>query len=137
MRARVLAAGLAVLTLGPAGCGYAQPDLFEVQRSGADRNANVNLVVNDGGTVSCNRGTPIALPGPQLLTARDLARRLEQEATLSIDLPPAHNSILRYKVVTPSGSVAFSDTSAGKPHSFDRLVQFSQDVIEGVCKIRR
>jgi hypothetical protein len=132
---RALAAGLAVLGLG--GCGYAQPDLFEVQRSGADANANVNLVVNDGGTVTCNKGKQVALPGKELLTARDLARKLEQEASLAIDLPPARNSTLRYKVITESGSVAFSDTSAAKPRTFDRLVQFSKDVIEGVCKIER
>jgi hypothetical protein len=119
------------------GCGYAQPDLFEVQRSGADPNANVNLVVNDGGTVTCNKGKQLVLPGPELLTARDLARRLEQQATLAIDLPPARNSTLRYRVITPSGTVAFSDTSSGRPRSFDRLVQFSKDVIEGVCKINR
>src|SRR6478736_5747397 len=53
-RAPALTALLAALTV--TGCGYAQPDLFEVQRSGADRNANVNLVVNDGGTVTCNKG---------------------------------------------------------------------------------
>src|SRR5689334_7293988 len=128
---------LAALALALGGCGYAQPDLFEVQRSGADRNANVRLVVNDGGTVTCDKRKPVALPGKELLTARDLARKLEKEASLSIDLPPARNSTLRYKVVTQSGSVAFSDTSAGKPHAFDRLMQFSKDVIEGVCKIER
>ena len=129
----------AILLLAPAlgGCGYAQPDLFEVQRSGADRNANVRLVVNDGGTVTCDRRKPVALPGKELLTARELARQLEKEASLSIDLPPARNSTLRYKVITESGSVAFSDTSAGKPRTFDRLVRFSKDVIEGVCKIER
>jgi hypothetical protein len=131
----MIGAALAGAVLG--GCGYEQPDLFAVQRSGADPNANVRLVVNDGGTVTCNRGKPIALPGKQLLTARDLARKLDKEATLSIDLPPARNSTLRYKVFTESGTVAFSDTSAGRPRTFDRLVQFSKDVIEDVCKIQR
>jgi hypothetical protein len=131
----VLGAGLAAALLG--GCGYEQPDLFEVQRSGADRNANVRLVVNDGGTVSCNGGKQRAIPGEQLLTARDLARALDKEASLSIDLPPAANSSLRYRVKTQNGNLAFSDTSAHRPRTFDRLVQFTKDVIEDTCGIER
>ena len=120
-----------------AGCGAESADLFAVQRSGADRNANVRLIVNDGGTVTCNRGKPKALPGKALLQARELARDLEAQAQLSIDLPPASNSILRYVVRTPAGRVAFSDTSARRPKSFDRLAGFTKDVVEDVCGIAR
>jgi hypothetical protein len=125
----------AVLLLS--GCGQMSPDLFEVQRSGKDANANVDLVVNDGGTVRCNKGNDIALPGKQLLDARELARQLEKQASLSIELPPAANSILRYRVRTDNGSVAFSDTSTDKPKAFDELQQFTKDVIENTCKIDR
>ena len=47
---------LAVLLLAGlvAGCGTPSPDLFVVDRSGPDRNANVELLVNDGGSVTCN-----------------------------------------------------------------------------------
>lgn len=131
---------LAVLLVAGAllsGCGAESADLFEVQRSGDDANANVDLVVNDGGTVSCNRGKAIALPGKQLLDARELARDLEKEAGLAIELPPAANSILRYRVRTSNGSVAFSDTSANKPKSFDQLAAFAKDVIENTCRIER
>jgi hypothetical protein len=38
------------LAVAVAGCGTAPPDLFEVKRTGADRNANVDVVVNDGGS---------------------------------------------------------------------------------------
>ncbi len=120
-----------------AGCGYSQPDLFRVQRSGDDPNANVNLVVNDGGTVTCNGGKSRALPGKKLLAARELARDLEKEATLSIELPAEKNSILHYVVKTESGRVAFSDTSQARPRVFDRLAAFSKDVIENVCRIER
>ena len=120
-----------------AGCGAESADLFEVRRSGDDANANVNLVVNDGGTAACNGGEPIALEGKQLLDARELARDLEKEAALSIELPPAENSILRYVVRTSNGRIAFSDTSAGRPHAFDRVAAFSKSVIEDVCKIQR
>jgi hypothetical protein len=132
-RVLLLLAGALLL----AGCGEKSADLFEVQRSGADRNANVDLVVNDGGTVTCNQGKPIALPGTKLLDARELGRELEKEASLSIELPKGPGSTLRYVVRTSNGRVAFSDTSPNRPKAFDRLVAFSKDVIEDVCKIQR
>ena len=131
-----MAAGaLAALLL--AGCGAMQPDLFQVRRSGSGANADVVMTVNDGGTVTCNGGKPLVLPGRRLLAARELARRLDQQASLSIDLPPGHGSLLRYVVRTEAGRVAFSDTSTGKPKVFDQLQAFTKDVTEQVCRLRR
>jgi hypothetical protein len=132
-----VAAAVLLAALVVTGCGAESADLFEVQRSGKDPNANVDMVVNDGGTVRCNKGKPKALEGKQLLDARELARDLEAQASLSIELPPAENSILRYVVRTPAGRVAFSDTSAGRPKAFDQLAAFSKDVIENTCGIER
>lgn len=120
-----------------AGCGGESADLFEVQRSGADRNANVDLVVNDGGTVTCNRGKPRALPGKRLLDARELARDLEKQASLSIELPRGPRSNLRYVVRVSNGRVAFSDTSPNRPRAFDELQGFTKSVVEDVCGIER
>lgn len=120
-----------------AGCGADSADLFEVKRTGKDPNANVDLVVNDGGTASCNGGEPIALPGTGLLDARELARGLEKQASLSIELPPGPGATLRYVVRLANGRVAFSDTSTNRPKVFDELVGFSADVIENVCNIER
>ncbi len=119
------------------GCGGESADLFQVERSGADRNANVDLVVNDGGTVTCNRGEPRTLPGTRLLDARELARGLERQASLSIELPKGPGSTLRYVVRTSNGRVTFYDTSPHRPRVFDELVAFSKDVIEDVCGIER
>jgi hypothetical protein len=132
---RRLAAVLAALALS--GCGAESADLFEIQRSGDDPNANVDLVINDGGTATCNKGEAKALQGTQLLDARELARKIEKQASLSIELPPAPNSILRYVVRVSNGRVAFSDTSANKPKAFDELAAFSKTVIEDICKIER
>jgi hypothetical protein len=137
VRRPLVVAAVTAAALAATGCGYSQPDLFEVQRSGADRNANVTVVVNDGGTVSCDDHKAKALPGKQLLTARDLARKLDKEASLSIELPPAGNSILRYKVTTQTGTIAFSDTSQHRPRTFDRLAAFTKDVVEDICGIER
>lgn len=131
------AAAVIVVALAPAGCGAGSADLFQVERKGKDPNANVDLVVNDGGTVTCNGGEPTALQGDGLLDARELARGLEKQAALSIELPPGRGATLRYVVRTSNGRVAFSDTSEGRPRVFDELVAFSADVIENVCGIER
>jgi hypothetical protein len=124
----VLAAG----ALG--GCGQPPPDLFEVSRTGDGPGADVNLVVSDGGTVSCNGAEPVAL-GERLLTARQLNRDLTEAAVLGLELPPGPDPVLSYRVRLESGEVAFSDTSRQKPASFDRLAAFVSDVSEHVCGI--
>jgi hypothetical protein len=131
-RLALLAAAVTV-----AGCGSPSPDLFEVTRSGADRNANVRLLVSDAGTVTCNDAKPKALTGPQLLEARDVARELSKQAALAIQLEPEKDSTLRYEVKTEGGNVAFSDTSRGRPKAFNRLVAFTADVAENICGIER
>ena len=132
---RVAAAVLGALAL--TGCGAESADLFEVRRSGADPNANVNLVINNGGTASCNGQKPVALPGKRLLDARELARQLEKQASLSIELPKERDAVLHYVVRTSNGRVAFSDTSPDRPKAFDDVVAFSKDIIENVCGIDR
>jgi len=131
---RRAAAAAAILLL--AGCGTASPDLFEVRRSGEDPAANLALVVNDGGTVSCN-GHEHALDADRLLQARELARELEEPAQLGIELPPGRGAVLKYRVRLEAGAVAFSDTSPGNPRAFLRIAAFTHDVAERVCGIVR
>ena len=125
-----------VLALLSAGCGTASPDLFEVKRSGEDRAANLTMVVNDGGRVSCN-GREHELDADRLLTARELRRELAKPAELGIELPPGPNPVLSYRVRLEAGSVAFSDTSKGNPEEFLKLAAFTKDVAERVCGIVR
>ena len=132
--APVVAALAAALAL--AGCGTPSPDLFEVQRRGDDRNANVDVVVNDGGSVSCN-GKTHALGADRLLRARQLLRDLEPQAKLHLELPPGPNAELSYRARMEAGNVAFSDTSRNNPKSFLALAAFTKDVTEDVCGLAR
>jgi hypothetical protein len=127
---------LALVALLFAGCGTPSPDLFEVTRSGEDRNANVTMVVNDGGRVTCN-GREHKLDADRLLRARELTRDLDQPAELGLELPPGPNPVLSYRVRMEAGSVAFSDTSRDNPSEFLRLAAFTKDVAERVCGIVR
>ena len=131
---RRAAAAVALLLL--AGCGTASPDLFEVRRSGEDRAANVTLVVNDGGHVTCN-GAEHELDADRLLQARELQRDLAEQAELGIELPPGPGAVLSYRVRMEAGTVSFSDTSPGIPRTFQRLAGFTKDVAERVCGIVR
>jgi len=134
------AAVAALLTaLAVTGCGSPSPDLFEVTRSGRDRNANLRLVVSDGGGVRCNDREEKALDADRLLDARQLARDLETQAALGLELPPAKGSdpTLSYRVRLEDGTIAFSDTSRGRPPSFDRLAAFTKAVAEDVCGVER
>lgn len=119
-----------------AGCGSPPGDLFVVERSGEDPNANLELLVSDGGSVRCD-GEEHALDADRLLTARQLLRDLEPQTELSIELPPGPGTQLSYRVRTESGTVAFSDRSAGAPQTFQRVAAFTTDVAERVCGIER
>jgi hypothetical protein len=129
-------AAAALLLVLLAGCGTASPDLFEVRRSGDDRAANVTVVVNDGGQVTCN-GEEHPLDADRLLQARELSRELAEPAELGIELPPGPGAVLSYRVRLEAGTVAFSDTSRGNPPVFQRVAGFTKDVTERVCGIVR
>jgi hypothetical protein len=127
---------LVVLTLLLAGCGGPAGDLFEVQRSGADRNANLTLVVSDDGFVTCN-GRKRELPPDLLLRARRLTRELSRQAELNLALPAGPNAVLSYEARMAAGTIAFADTSRPLPPSFTELTVYTKDVAEDVCKITR
>ena len=133
---RLLATALG-LGLALSGCGSPSADLFEVVRTGADRNANVRLLVSDGGSVRCNRGKPVSLDAERLLTARALAHDLEGQAALGLELPRGRGTILSYRARLEAGTISFSDRSRGIPPTFNRLAAFTTDVAERVCKLER
>ena len=97
----------------------------------------LSLLVSDDGTVTCNRRKPVPMGAKRLLDARELARDLEKQAALGLELPKEKGSILAYKVRLETGTVAFADTSRGLPKTFSRVEAFTADVAERVCKIRR
>jgi hypothetical protein len=133
VRRALLAVALAAVL---AGCGSRPPDLFVVERSGADRNGDVELLVSDGGSVTCN-GHEHPLDAERLLTARRLVRDLSPQAELAIELPKGPGTELSYRVTMEAGTIAFSDRSPGIPSTFQRLAAFTKDVSERVCGIER
>jgi len=118
------------------GCGSPSADLFLVKRSGADKNANLTLLVSDDGTVTCN-GAKHEIPNEKLLDARKLTRELSPQAELHLALPPRPGTVLSYKVRMEAGTVTFSDTSRPLPSEFAELELFTKSVAEDVCGLAR
>jgi hypothetical protein len=128
---------LAAIALLAAGCGGRSADLFGVDREGSIPDARLRIVVNDGGTVSCDSGADRRLPDDLLVAAREIQRDLAQPATQGLRLAPGAQSVLRYDVTTPDGRVRFADDSHGSPPVLDRLAYFVRQVAQKVCGHRR
>ncbi|CAB4866256.1 MAG: hypothetical protein F2799_02355 [Actinobacteria bacterium] len=121
-----------------AGCGTQQSaDLFQVTRTGTISGANLKLLVNDSGTVTCNGGKPRVLPGPLLLAARALSGDLAADAGKPVAGDPPVNSVYRFRVKSGAGTLDWIDGSLGLPDSYLRLSQFTRTVAKTVCGLAR
>ncbi|MGB2710184.1 MAG: hypothetical protein WBC33_01610 [Conexibacter sp.] len=137
MRRALLTCCAAVLASGLAACGADYPDLFVLTRSGSLPGAKLTLLVNDGGTVSCNGGAPRQLPDQLLLDARDIETSLQEEAHDDLVLPASARSLLRYRLRAEEGTVTFSDTDAATRPELGKLVAFTRTVAQDVCGLAR
>jgi hypothetical protein len=120
---RWLALGLvAVGGLGLAGCGLGveSPDLFLLTRTG--QGGGLTLLVNDGGTISCNGKHPRPLSDPLLLRARDLASALDGDAKAKLRIASAPNTVYRYTIRLQNGTISFPDTATAGGR-YPRLAQ--------------
>lgn len=105
------ALALIALATAVAGCGFdvQSPDLFLLTRTG--QGGKLTMLVNDGGTISCNGGPARRLPDPLLLTARDLAGSLDGDARQGLRIASAPNTVYRYTIKLQNGTVSFPDTA--------------------------
>jgi hypothetical protein len=108
LRAAVVLLVAALVT----GCGFEveEPDLFLVTRTGAQGH-KLSLLVNDGGTISCDGGKPKNLPDPLLLQARDLASNLNDDVSAKLRFPASARSVYTYTVKVQNGTMSFPDTA--------------------------
>ena len=119
-----------------AGCGTPGADLFVVTRSGSIPGAGLRMRTVDDGQVVCN-GTSHDLPSKLLIASRVLVRDLADPAKAGTDLPPRPGSILRYRIRTEDGTVAFSDNSRGQPAVFFRAALLVRQIAKGPCGLPR
>lgn len=127
---------LAAVAVGLAGCGTEGADLMIVQRSGTIPGAALRLRVIDDGQVECN-GARHDLGSDELIDAREITRELAEPARRGTSLPPGHPSVLRFRIRTAEGVVAFSDTSPRQPRVFYRAAQLVRTIAKGACGLDR
>lgn len=124
-------------------CGGPSADLYVVERTGSTPGARLSMVVSDGGAVSCNRAPQDPITSAQLIEAREITDELNGDeeapgpAVLGVRLQPGDGSILRYRVRTEKGTVAFSDTSKGQPEAFYRLARLTRRLAKDSCGLAR
>ena len=130
---RVLFGGvLALVVLTGCGLDVQAPDLFQVTRTGAG-GQRLTLLVNDGGTISCNGGEPKSLPDPQLLQARDLATSLNADVKAKLRFPVNGRSVFSYTVKVQNGTFSFPDTAADTRKELSRFELFVLQAAASPC----
>jgi hypothetical protein len=131
MKGAVVAALLAVFL---AGCGLdvQEPDLFLVTRTGA-HGPKLSLLVNDSGTISCDRGKPKAISDPQLLAARDLASSLNTDVSDKLKFPGSARSVYSYTVKVANGTMSFPDVAAQTHKELSDLELFVVQAAANPC----
>jgi hypothetical protein len=129
----VLCCGLAGCGLGLAACGLQvqSPDLFSLTRIGQGQ--RLTLLVNDGGTISCNGGANKMLPDPLLIMARDLATSLDGDAKANLKIASPANSVFSYTVKLQDGTISFPDTAAATRPELAQVEQFALSAASTPC----
>jgi hypothetical protein len=117
-----------------AGCGFAQtsPDLFVLQRSGPGK--PLTLLVNDGGTIRCDGGSPRSISSRMLIQARALADSLDKDAKARLHVAPRPGSVYRYTLKLQNGTVSFADTAAAGHHELGPAELFATQAAQGPCR---
>jgi hypothetical protein len=131
---RIAAAVLATAAV-LAGCGFdvQSADLFQVTRVGQGQ--KLTLLVNDSGTIACNGGKPKPLPDKQLLQARDLSTKLNDDANAKLRFPATARSVFSYTVKVQNGTFTFPDTAAGARKELAELELFVVQAAADPCGI--
>jgi hypothetical protein len=120
------------LLLGACGFDVEEPDLFLLTRTG--QHGTLSLLVNYGGTVSCNGGKAKNLPDPLLLNARNLESSLDADAMAKLNIPTPKDSVFSYKVRLQDGTIYFPDTAGATHSELAQAEQFALQTDQQVCQ---
>lgn len=112
----------ACLVLAGCGLNVNSPDLFVLTRTGQGQ--TLTMLVNDGGTIRCNGGKTKPLPDKLLLSARDLADKLDADAKKGLHIPRTARSVFFYSVRLQDGTISFPDTAAAQHSELATAEQF-------------
>lgn len=122
---------LALAALAGCGLNVQAPDLFLLTRTGPG--GKLTELVNYAGTVSCNGGPAKPVPDPLLIQARDLADTLDADAQAKLRIPAGPNSIYRYTVKLPDGTISFPDTAGARHSELAQIQLWALQAAQGPC----
>jgi hypothetical protein len=125
----VAAVAVAVLT---AGCfDVRSADLFLLTRTG--QGSTLRLLVNDGGTISCNGGKAKTVSNTTLITARDLADNLATDAQNKLTIPNAAGSVYYYRIRLQQGTISFPDRASATRKVLAQAELFATQTAQREC----
>jgi hypothetical protein len=131
---RVVVAAVAMCAgLALAGCGtdVRSPDLFLLTRTGQGQ--KLTMLVNDGGTISCNGGRARHLSDPFLLQARDIAENLDSDVQDNVHFKTQLASTFTFTVKLMDGTISFPDTGAPGHHEVSDTELFALQAAQQAC----
>jgi hypothetical protein len=124
----VACAGLA---LAGCGLGVKSPDLFLLTRTG--QGEKLTMLVNDGGTIRCNRGRSRPLSDHFLLQARDIAENLDSDVQNNVHFDSPPSSTFTFTVRLMDGTISFPDTAAPGHHEISDTELFALQAAQQAC----
>jgi len=130
---RPTAAAVACAGLALAGCGLGvkSPDLFLLTRTG--QGEKLTMLVNDGGTIRCNRGRSRPLSDHFLLQARDIAENLDSDVQNNVHFDSPPSSTFTFTVRLMDGTISFPDTAAPGHHEISDTELFALQAAQQAC----
>jgi hypothetical protein len=131
-RAARLAAAVAI-AIWLAGCGFdvQSPDLFLLTRTG--QGPKLTMLVNYGGTISCNGAKAKPIPDPLLIQARDLSDDLSKDAGNKLTIPEEPGTVFYYRFRLQQGTVSFPDRAAAGRKELEEAELFAVQAAQQVC----
>ena len=132
-RSGALAAAIAIaLALG--GCFDVQaPDLFLLTRKGPS--GTLTLLVNYGGTISCNRDRAKPIPDAMLIQARDLADSLISDASRNLTIARTPQTVDYFRIRMQQGTISFPDRAGATHPALAQAELFTVSVAQRICRL--
>lgn len=132
MRRATLVAALLLVPL--AGCGSSPGDLIELEQNvGGVRQ---NVVVQDNGEASCNRGKTQDIGSQALLDARELTRQLGPLADRAavFEAPPGPQDVRSYVARMKQGTVRWQDGAPRLPPELAKAQLMTLQLARQLCR---
>jgi hypothetical protein len=123
----------AALCLGGCGFNVRSADVLLLTRTG--QGSTLTLLINDGGTISCDGRAAKPLDDSLLIRARDLAVNLSADATENMRLPAGPGTIFTYRIKLQPGTVVFSDHDTARHPILAQAEVFAAQAAQQACNL--